>query len=140
MSCSSQKKLEMNNIPFEISNSSFQKWSGGKEASGTRGELSIVLSDEMKDTSIEKIYFRGRSLESAMKTEDDVTSIVAAYKRNEKVNTIIDADGKKMQESFELKPDQAIIAYKMEGEKLRYFKISGIKEKAPILYRGRPKN
>jgi hypothetical protein len=140
MSCSSQKKLEINNIPFEVSNSNFQKWSGGKEASGTGGELKIVISEEMQNTTIEKIYFRGRALYCELKTADNVSSIVASYTKNENANAISDTAGKKMQDTFELKPDQAIIAYKMDGEKLKYYKIAGIKEKEPILYRGRPKN
>jgi hypothetical protein len=140
MSCSSQKKLEINNIPFEISHSSIQKWSGGKEVSGTGGELIIVLSNEMKNTSFEKIYFRGRALDCELKTDNDLFSIIASYKRNKNANISVDADGKKMQDTFELQPDQAIIAYRIDGEKLKYFKITGIKEKAQLLYRGRPKN
>lgn len=141
MSCSSQKQLETNTLPFEIGQSSFQKWSGGREESGTGAELKIIVSEALQeDLSFEKIYFRGRALDCKLKTENGISAIISAYKDDEKANMAHDKDGKKMQESFELQPDQAIIAFKEADEKLKYTKVNGIKEKAPILYKGRPKN
>ncbi len=141
MSCSSQKQLETNTIPFEIGQSSFQKWSGGREESGTGAELKIIVSEALQeDMSFEKIYFRGRALDCELKTKDGISAIVATYKRNETTNALNDKEGNKMQESFELQPDQAIIAFKKADEKLKYVKVIGIKEKVPVLYKGRPQN
>lgn len=139
MSCASQK-LETNNIPFEIGQSSFQRWSGGMEASGTGAELKIIISEPMADMSFEKIYFRGRAFDCELKTENGISAIVASYKHDESTNSLVDKDGAKMQETFELQPDQAIIAFLQGAEKLKYVKVDSIKEKAPILYKGRPKN
>lgn len=139
MSCSSQKQLETNNIPFEIGQSSFQKWAGGMEESGSGAELKILISEPLADTSFEKIYFRGRAFDCELKTENEISAIVASYKRAETTNDLIDKDGAKMQEAFDLRADQAIIAFKKGNEKLKYAKVNGIKEKAPILYRGLPK-
>lgn len=137
MSCSSQKQLETTDIPFEIGQSTFQKWSGGKEESGTGAELKIVISEAMNDMTVEKVYFRGRAMDCELKTEEGMTSIIATYKSKDVSN---DDDGKKMQEAFELQPTEAVLAYQKADGKVKYVKVEGIKEKAPVLYKSRPRN
>ncbi len=137
MGCTSQKKLETNDIPFEFGQSSFQKWSGGREESGSGAELKIIISGPLKDMSFEKVYFRGRSLDCTLKTEKGLSAIVASYDTND---ISIDKDGKKMQEVFNLQTNEAVLAFKKSDDKLKYAKVKSIKEIAPVLYKGRPRN
>ena len=137
MGCTSQKKLETTDIPFKIDQSSFQKWSGGREESGSGAELKIIISGTLKDMSFEKVYFRGRSLDCTLKTENGLSAIVASHETN---NILIDKDGKKMQEVFKLQPNEAVLAFKKGDDKLKYAKVKSIKEIAPILYKGRQRN
>lgn len=137
MSCSSQKQLETTDIPFEIGQSTFQKWSGGREESGTGAELKIIISEAMNDMTVEKVYFRGRAMDCELKTEEGVSSIIASYKSND---VSIDDDGEKMQEAFELQPTEAVLAYQKTDGKVKYVKVEGIKDKAPVLYKNRPRN
>ncbi len=138
--CTSQKKLETSGIPFEIGQSSFQPWSGGREESGSGAELKISIAEAMNDMSFEKIYFRGRALQCEIKTENGLSTLVAAYTKKGTTEMPDEKEGIKMQEMFQLQPDEAIVAFKTLDSKLKYTKVSDIKEKAPILYRSRPKN
>jgi len=140
MSCTSQKKLETNNIPFEIGQSSVQNWSGGREESGSGAELKIIISEVLEGMSFEKVYFRGLALNCELKKEEGLPTIVASFKRDELTNTNVDKDGEEIQKTFELQPNQAILAYKRAGEKTKFTKIDNIKEKPPVLYKGRPRN
>jgi len=140
MSCSSQKKLETTSIPFELGNSTFQKTMGGREETGTDAELRINVSENLKDLAFEKIYFRGQALDCELRTKDDASSIVAIYKITETSEMSSDTDGKKMQEMFKLQTNEAVLAYKIDNDKLKYVKIENIKEKAPILFKEMPKN
>jgi len=45
-----------------------------------------------------------------------------------------------MQGTFELQSDEAVIAYKKVDGKLKYTKVEGVKEKAPVLFQSKPRN
>ena len=45
-----------------------------------------------------------------------------------------------MQEVFNLQPNEAVLAFKKSDDKLKYAKVKSIKEIAPVLYKGRPRN
>lgn len=139
MSCSSQKQLQTTDIPFEIGQSSFEKWLGGREKTGTGVELKIIISEAMNDMTVEKIYFRGHALDCELTTKDGISTITASFKQNTTTDTAIDKEGEKMQETFELQASEAILAYQKADEELKYVKVEGIKEKAPVLFQSRPK-
>lgn len=140
INCTSQKKLETSDIPFVIGQSTFQTWSGGREESGTGAELRIIVSEDLNDMSFEKIYFRGRAMDCELKTEDGLSALIASYKKGKTTDVPADKEGMKMQGTFELQSDEAVIAYKKVDGKLKYTKVEGVKEKAPVLFQSKPRN
>lgn len=140
MSCTSQKKLETSNVPFETRQSTYQESLGGREESGTRAELKIVVAEQSDDMSFEKVYFRGRALDCKLISEEGTSALVSSYKSTKEIEAAMVKEGKKMKEAFDLQPDEAIIAFKKADGKLKYIKVEGVKEKAPILYKSKPRN
>ncbi len=140
-SCASQNKLETANIPFELGTSSFQEWTGGREESSSGGELKISVSElATEGLTFEKVYFRGRAMDCELMKGEESTSIVSSYKINDGTKANLGKEGEKMLETFEVKGTEAILGYKTAAGKMKYVKVSGIKEKAPLLYSSRPKN
>lgn len=140
MSCTSQKKLETEGVPFEIGQSTYQESLGGREESGTSAELKVNVSKAMTDMTFEKVYFRGHAMDCALKTEEGLSTLVATYKSTKELDPAVVKEGKKMQETFELEKDEAVVAYTNVDGKLKYVKVEGIKEKQPIIYKSRPRN
>ncbi len=139
LNCSSQK-LETANIPFTLEQSSFKEILGGREETGVSSELRIKVLKDSNDIKFEKLYFRGRSLACDVETKNDLNTILARYSSKEEIDEAASKDGLKMQKKFELKKDEAILAYRDADGKLKYMKVEGIKEKAPIARPSRPKN
>ncbi len=140
-SCASQNKLETSDIPFEVSSSSFQEWAGGREESGSGGALKISVSElPDEDVTFEKVYFRGRAMDCKLVKEEKNTFLVSSYKIEAGTKVPADAAAKKMMDTFEVKGSEAIIGYNTAGGKVKYVKVTGIKEKAPLAYPSRPKN
>ncbi len=139
LNCSSQK-LETANIPFTMEQSSFKTILGGREETGVESELRIKVSEDANDIQFEKVYFRGRTLDCQVNTKNDINTILARFSSKEKMDEAAAKEGLKMQKKFELKKDEAVLAYTDSDGKLKYIKVEGIKEKAPIAMPSRPKN
>lgn len=153
-SCSSQKKLQKE-TPFQLGSASCQHWAGGKEESGTGLILKIpIMAIEEGDVAMQNVYFRGKMTKLNLEIQEGKTYAIAKFEEPsmEKPDIIMHADPKqevgnrppKMKDAeidfpFELADDEAVISY-MEKEKLKYAKISGIKEKAPLIYNSKPMN
>ena len=150
--CSSQKKLETQ-TPFVLGGASYQEWMGGREASGTGSEVRIVLSRmNEEEVSFQNIYFRGKVAKVSVETED--TGMVAIAKfSGQKPDIVMHADPKKevgnqppdlntqaaTEFPFELRKDEAVLSY-LEDDKLKYTKITGVKQKPARIYPSRPQN
>jgi len=148
-SCASQKKLQAE-APFVLGAASSQDWIGGLESSGKGTKVKIDIS-EMDTNAIElqHIFYKGKMTPLTMETLDGKQYAMANISKKTQVpdDIIMDADPKneignkppkgnlKKEEPFpfELNPDEAVISYK-EGDKTKYFKISGIKKKQPQIY------
>lgn len=139
LNCSSQK-LETAKIPFTMEQSSFKEIISGKEETGVESELRIKVLEDANDIQFEKVYFRGLALDCQVNTKNDVNTILAKYSSKDTMNETASKDGLKMQKKFELKKDEAILAYTDTDGKIKYVKVEGIKEKAPVAYPSRPKN
>ena len=152
--CSSQKKLDVN-APFSIEQPSCTPYAGGREASGSGFVLRLPISAMANsDITFEKVYFRGHILTPELLMEEKQQLLYCRYQRTpaEKPDIIMHADPMKevgnqppaekvgtKEFPFELKAEEAVIAYRLEG-KTKYTKISGIKDKTPDLLPTRPQN
>ncbi len=152
--CSSQKKL-VKQAPFTVEKPSCTSFVGGREASGSGFvlRLPVVMQTDTKIT-FEKVYFRGHILDAEWETEDGKQIVQCRYERkpSDKKDFIMHDDPvmevgnqppgeikDKEDFPFELKPDEAVIAYTHNG-KIRYTKISGVKDKSPEILPGRENN
>jgi len=143
LSCSSQKKL-VAEAPFDLGGSSVQKWIGGVSGSGTGYTVKIPVTQKKIDNVVmQQLYFRGKLVDLQMQTEDNNTYAIAKFtngkeKNLDNVPVAGSNTAAKDALGFELNADEAVIVYS-ENNKTKYYKISGIKEKEPLIYRGRPK-
>ncbi|TDT46390.1 hypothetical protein CLV90_0440 [Maribacter spongiicola] len=130
-SCTSQKKLQVE-TPFEIGNATCQQYAGGREESGSGTELRIPISLlENSDVELNEVYFRGKQVKALVNTVDHQKMIVVRIS-----NEMSDSSETK---SLNLNSDEAVISYIENGE-AKFTKISGIKQKQPLIYNGVPKN
>jgi hypothetical protein len=155
--CSSQKKL-VQEAPFTIKNPSSQDYAAGKEEGGSGFTLSLPISDNLGDVTFEEIYFRGHIMKPSLVLNENGRVLECVY-RNEnlevKPDMVMHADPKEeignqppsllktaeKEFPFELEKDEVVISYREKGKnKMRYFKMVGVKEKLPLIYPSRPKN
>ncbi|MCE2613658.1 hypothetical protein LVD13_11805 [Flavobacteriaceae bacterium D16] len=152
--CSSQKKL-VEQAPFSVEKPSCTPFEGGLEASGSGFVLQLPISTQAEDEiTFEKVFFRGHILNPEWVTEEGNRFLQCRYMRKgkEKPDIIMHDDPmmevgnqppgeivEKEEFPFKLKPDEAVIAYRLKGKTV-YTKISGIKEKSPLIYPSRQNN
>lgn len=130
-SCSSQKKLQTE-IPFELGNASCQVYSGGLESSGSGIAVKIpVTMDNASDVVMKEIFFRGKQAPVTVEQVDGANYAMAKIPNSK--------GGSAETTALELGATDAVLSY-IENGKLKYTKITGIKEKQPLLYKGKPKN
>lgn len=156
-SCASQKKLHVK-PPFVVEAPSFQKWTGGKEQSGSGVDVQIPIREFKKENiTFKEIYFRGQIGKATTATIDGIAYVKAKFTDHKfiKPDLIMHADPRKevgnqppMPQStkniafpFELTDTEAIISYTENNhEKVKYTKISGLKEKQPLIYSSKEQN
>ena len=129
--CSSQKKLQTQ-TPFELGNAVCQQYVGGMENSGNGMMLKIIVNiDGVVDLDLKEVYFRGKQMTVTVE-EIDGENFAMAKIPNSKGGSI-DATALKLEST------EAVLSYIHNG-KLKYTKVIGIKEKQPLMYKGKPKN
>lgn len=144
--CSSQKKM-VENPPFELGNATCQEWKGGRAESGSGLLLEVPLHNENLDQiKLQQAFFRGKIADVTTESGDKGWVAKANFRNPgmKKPDMVMDADAKKEVGNqppsgkekfpFELGANECVISY-MDGETIKYFKIEGIKEKAPLLYK-----
>ncbi|PCJ97679.1 MAG: hypothetical protein COA50_04365 [Flavobacteriaceae bacterium] len=144
--CVSQKKLQTE-TPFVLGAVTGQKWIGGMEQSGTGYELAIPVSNmSIQKVDLLEVYFRGKVTRVIIEENENVIMAVAKY-YSAKPDIIMHADPKQEVGNqpptldkkgakafpFDLKTNEAILSY-LEKDKLKYVKITQVKEKAPKIY------
>ena len=147
--CSSQKKIT-EEAPFAVKDAVCQTWVGGREESGHGMEVKFSLegaSDKQVDFS--QLFFRGRVADIALSSSEEGTIATCTFVEQDK-NISMHSDPMKEVGNqpprvkskaeknfpFELAQDEAVISY-MEGDRMHYFKISGVVEKPGRAYLGR---
>lgn len=144
--CSPQKKL-VSTAPVELGTPTCQAWVGGRPEAGSGTLLTFSLEDENLDAQkLQQAYFRGKVTD--VKIENTAEGWVAkANFRNgntEKPDITMDGDSTKevgnqppkIKEKFpfELAEDECVISF-MDGDSVKYFKLSNIKELKQKIYR-----
>ncbi|NNJ88362.1 MAG: hypothetical protein HKP53_03085 [Eudoraea sp.] len=155
--CSSQKKL-VQEAPFTIKDPSCQDYTAGREEGGSGFTLNLPIENNLEDVTFEEIYFRGHIMKPSLAQNENGSVLVCEHKNenlNVKSDMIMHADPKEeignqppplpktdqREFPFELEMDEVVISYREKGQKrMKYFKLKGVKEKQPLLYRSRPKN
>jgi len=144
--CSSQKSLVEKPF-FEIGDATYQSWSGGRPESGSGIKLEIpIIADNMANVKIQQAFFRGKIATIRMESRGSNWMAVAKYttKSPLKPDIVADRDVRKevgntppvLQEKFpfEVLENECGISYK-DGNKIKYYKITGIKEKKAAIYK-----
>ena len=125
-SCSSQKKL-VAETPFTINAPSCQNWVGGRADSGSGITLTLPVESSNSKVMFSEVYFRGQVTKA--KFENGVAT--CRYAKSNKATKI----------PFELEADEAVIGYvENDDTTVKYFKISGIKEKQALIYPSKARN
>lgn len=156
-SCSSQKKLQ-ENAPFKVSTPTSQKWVGGKEKSGSGTEVKIPIS-QIKDENIamQQLYFRGKITDVTYEVNNGKRYILAKFLDKEFHQNDIIMHGNiknevgnrppKLEKNeneqfpFVIENNEAILSYiEKDGKKVKYIKITGIKQKQPLIYSSKQMN
>ena len=152
--CSSQKKLATD-APFSIEKPSCTPFAGGREESGSGFILRLPLSfPEYTDIAYEAVYFRGHVLTPILLEEAGKQVLYCKYQRTPKVKPDIIMHDDPMKEvgnqppaekvgkkkfPFELQPEEAVISYRID-DRIKYVKVTGVKDKTPELLPARPNN
>lgn len=145
-SCSSQKKM-VAQAPIEMGSATCQSWAGGRAESGSGMLLQIpVLNDNLDGKTLQQAFFRGKVADITMENTENGWLAMANFKNQtmEKPDIIMHADSKKevgnqppqVKEKFpfELEKDECVISF-IDGDTLKYFKVSNIKDKAPKMFK-----
>ncbi|MEO9480674.1 MAG: hypothetical protein ABJO28_20135 [Maribacter dokdonensis] len=117
---------------FDIGKASCQEYVSGREESGSGTELRIpVMLIENSDIQMNHVYFRGKQVDAIINTVNGENVIVVR----------IPNTASKSPEAIDLNlgKDEAVVSYSENG-KLKYAKVSDIKQKQPLIYKGAPKN
>ncbi|MBO0591316.1 hypothetical protein I2486_07835 [Cellulophaga sp. E16_2] len=156
-SCASQKKMQPE-PPFIIEGPTSQKWIGGKEESGTGLEVILPITQIMDENiSFQQLYFRNKITTVKTAIIEGQRFIIAKIKteKTPMPDIIMHLDPRKevgnqppspkkeaaINFPYELKDDEAVLSYiEEDGKKVKYTKISGIKEKKPLIYSSKPRN
>ena len=152
-SCSSQKSLQTD-VPFELGDATVQQWLGGKEESGTGYLVTVPVSFVTKEVRFQEMYFRGQTALVTTEKNGDGLIVKANFATaSKKQDLVMHADPKKevgnqppvvQKDSnkdfpFDLGPQEAVLSY-IDKNRVKYVKLSELKEKSPLIYSTKPKN
>ncbi|WP_204344437.1 hypothetical protein [Psychroserpens algicola] len=144
--CSSAQKLQEKS-PVQFGEVYCESWSAGVKGGGSGLTIFIPVSDT--SIQLDSVYFRGKG--SKLETYPDKPLYIGRFKTeiNQPTDLILSSDAKeeyvnKMPEKkenipFKLNDNECVVSYK-KGEKIEYYKISNVVEKAPLNYPSAPAN
>lgn len=152
-SCSSQKTLQPD-APFEIGKATVQEWLGGREESGTGYLVSVPVSLITKEVRFQELYYKGQIVQVTTENKEEGFLVQANFvNAPNKSDLVMHSDslkevgnqpppirGKSTPDfPFELTPNEAVLSYVVKN-RVKYVKISGVKEKPALIYSTKPKN
>jgi hypothetical protein len=129
VSCNSNKPIFEENPPFMFQQASYQYWLAGVQEAGRGIHIELIFSEIEQGVNIENIYFRGQKL-NLIQDKNDHKTFRASYTFPQKEDVILDSDSVKEMDNprpsldsefpFQLKPDEAVIAYAKSGKTVHY--------------------
>ena len=148
--CSSAQKLEAV-APLDFGEVYYQKKAQAVRDLESSLTIFIPIKEEVKSNiELDSVYFKGRS--AKLKATDMAQNMYYGrfvIKPKKAEDIILSSDLKEEHQNkvtmdnpkipFELLPNQCVISYKQDG-KIKYYKISDIKEKRPIEVPMQPNN
>lgn len=133
--CSSAQRLQ-DEAPVEITEVYYQRWAAGARGGGSGVNLFITTKDS--EIRLDSVYFRGRAAILETKAQNANVYIGRFITVRESFDIVMSGDSiaeygnklpsKKEPIPFQLDVHECVISYK-DGEKIKYFKIEGIKER-----------
>ena len=134
-SCSQQKGVVQKNVPFTITEKTYQMWVGGKE--GSSGTF-LRIKGDLKPSGVHfmSVFFHNREQKVNATFQDGAFTIESNF-FNKKDDRNMTGDpvgeyGNKVPSDkendfpFELNDDEAVLYYHVNGKEY-YFKVTGIK-------------
>lgn len=133
------KKVFIENPPFNIADAYYQNWVAGIKEGGSGTNIHIAFSEMDSDVVIQNIYFRNHILE-AKGNLNEPNKYVGYLKNDAQRDIVMDADPIKEAQNtpskafpFQLEENQAVVEYWYGGKK-NYYKISSLLQKEMIPY------
>lgn len=146
--CSSAQKLQKE-APIQVKQAYYQSWVAGIQGGGSGINLFIEFEAHPKTKiQFDSIYFKGRASKIEIKP-DNVNLLIGRFSSssNQKQDIVMSNEAygeygnkppvKKNAIPFELMDGQCVISYK-EKNKIKYFKVDGIKQKQTLYYPSAP--
>lgn len=143
--CKSQDNLLQKKTPFNITEKTYQYWIGGKE--GSSGTNLVIKGDyDLSPLHFDTVFFQNREEKITAEFNSNQFQIflrIASIDDPEKKNLIMsknpeDEYGNKIPVKtknipFDLKEDEAVLLYNVNGKEY-YYKVIGIKKLETIIY------
>ncbi|MBT8262808.1 MAG: hypothetical protein KJO05_08300 [Bacteroidia bacterium] len=127
------------NPPFKILDAYYQDWVAGIPEGGSGTNIYISLGDISEDVVIDKIYFR-KMISDAKLSPQTKNQYIGYFRKDQRQDIIMDIDPVKEAQNiprepfpFELKDDEAVIAYRHENE-MKYTRVSDLRMEELLAY------
>jgi len=149
LGCKAQKEI-IADSPYTFGSATCQHWSGGRAEAGSGLLLTIPVNSILDEGyALKQAFFRGKVANMTLKDNNGVTQAEANFKKGVMVKPdIVMHKDPKMETGnkpalnkgamgefpFELEPNEAMLSFEKEG-KLAYYKVTGIKEMKPLIYK-----
>ncbi|WP_299272313.1 hypothetical protein [uncultured Psychroserpens sp.] len=145
--CSSSQKLQ-NKPPTEFGQVYYQYWAAGIKDGGSGVNIYIPVTDT--SIALDSVYFKGKMTKLELSSGNKQLYIgLFRTHANQVEDVILSSDSKeeyankmpmnKTSISFDLNDDECVVSYQKRN-KTQYYKISNIKQKAPINFPSAPPN
>ncbi len=146
ISCSAQKNVKT--LPFATDEVYFQRWIGGQRLTGGGTEFYIKFKEPFSvNFFLKKVYFQGK--EAPLEKKDETVYTANFVQRPKDSDLILDQNpaneyGNTAPEiskpKFKLIDNEAILEFEI-NKKIKFYKISNIKEKELLAYpSAKPRN
>ena len=134
--------------PFQLEKSAYNNWVGGQP--GVKGIQLVIALRENSTIAFDSVFFQKRATKIEINIVDEKMLLIGHFNTSNRLNSDLVLDiniTKEIKNSvpeikkfpFELKDNEAIISYKLDG-KTNYFKIKNIEKSTPVFFPRATKN
>ena len=134
--------------PFQLEKSAYNNWVGGQP--GVKGIQLVIALRENSKIAFDSVFFQKRATKIEINIVDEKMLLIGHFNTSNRLNSDLVLDiniTKEIKNSvpeikkfpFELKDNEAIISYELDG-KTNYFKIKNIEKSTPVFFPRGTKN